>query len=721
MRKKTWIFWAIILIATVLYISGCGTQKINLLKNPSFEKTFNGKPTCWETMAFNPNASEFKVEQGMGRSGHQCVTIINHEQNDARFCQVVPVTEFKCYKVSAWVKTENIGKQQIGANISVKEDMATSYDIRGTHNQWEYLELYLQIGKGIQSVSLTCGLGGYGSINTGKVTLDDIRMEEADTLPTGIVLNIGEVENCRQPKNPSLKLIVFNYGFMILLAIIVILMFILIYHDLTRKQGLYFSGKKYLLLAVFLLIFFTIYMVISPQLSTQIIQQSFMILLILVVAWALFLRKTGKLRGDTFIFVLIILGIGLRICYFLYTGYGVRQHDVNGEGGHFEYIKYIAEHCSLPPSGSYQLYHPPIHHIISAAFFALGKLFGLDESMSWRLIQIVMVFFSSLSLIFFYKILKLINCGNTAKTIGVAAFAFHPANIYLSAFLNNDNTLLFFYVMSFYFLIRWLKEHSLRNGLWLAIFTSLGILTKKTAFILLPIIFIAVLVTWYKDRSNYKIYWKQAGYFLLIVIPSAIIYPLRNYSLFHQGINYTPSVPFDLLAGNSRALFGVSLNNLLQNPFTFFPPLNAGISPESFLEYLFKSSLFGEWDFAGLKMTATLLVIFAGLNLINFILLLGYSWFTKRSKNTGKYFYIFGLNVIFLSIMVVKARFDYPFFCTQNFRYLTPILISIFVLWGQAAQHVADQKKTFWEYISVSLTVAFCAVSAAFILMIGIS
>lgn len=720
MAKKTWMALAVLLIVTIFYISGCATQKENLIKNPSFEETSYGHPVGWESMSFDPKASEFKVEQRPGHSGHQYVTIINHTQNDTRYWQQVPVAEFKCYKVTAWVKTEHVGMQQIGANISIKDDLAASYDIRGTHNQWEYLEVFLHTGKNIHSVSLAFGLGGYGSLNTGKISIDDIRMEEVDTLPTGLVLNIGSVEDNPLPTKPSPILLLFNYGFAILLSILFAIMIKLIYDDLSRKQGLYFSGKIYLFLAVMMLLFFKIYLVTIPMLSTQIIQWSFMILLVLVIICVLFLWKIGKWKSDIFFIILIILGIAVRLCYFLYTGYGVRQHDINGTGGHFNYIQYIAEHWSLPPFGSYQLYHPPIHHSIAAVLFTSGKWFGLDESLSWRFVQMGMVFLSSLALIFFYKILKELKCGNTAKAIGVAAFAFHPAVIYPSAFVNNDNTLLFFYVVSFYVLIRWFYEHSLRNTLWLAVLTSLAILTKKTAFILLPIIFITVLVTWFQDRSNFTTYRKQAGVFLMIVIPSAIIYPLRNYLLFHQRLNYTPLVPFDPLANNLPSLFGISVKNLLQNPFPLFPPYDATKPAESFLEYLLKSSLFGEWEFSGLKIMATLLIILAIMNLVNFILLWGHYWITKI-KNTGSCNYVFWLNILFLSGLMLKARLDYPYFCTQNFRYLTPVLISIFYLWGQAVQRLTDLKRTSWKYISVSLAAAFCIMSTIFILMIGIN
>jgi len=46
------------------------------------------------------------------------------------------------YRLSCWVKTENVGTKTKGANISIEGSLDTSRDIRETSDNWEYLELY---------------------------------------------------------------------------------------------------------------------------------------------------------------------------------------------------------------------------------------------------------------------------------------------------------------------------------------------------------------------------------------------------------------------------------------------------------------------------------------------------------------------------------------------------------------------------------------------------
>lgn len=125
------------------------------------------------------------MEKGSGHSGRSYVTIISHNANDARYCQTVPVSENKLYKLTAWTKTEKVGIQELGSNISIEESLFTSNSLIGNHRKWKRLELYIQVGKGVSTVTVTLGLGGYSSLNTGKVSFDDVRMEKVDVIPAG--------------------------------------------------------------------------------------------------------------------------------------------------------------------------------------------------------------------------------------------------------------------------------------------------------------------------------------------------------------------------------------------------------------------------------------------------------------------------------------------------------------------------------------------------------
>jgi hypothetical protein len=171
----------------------------NLIKNPGFETISNDKPSHWSTWEYNKKATEYIVETGNAREGNTYVSIINSSGYDARFTQRVKVKENQIYKLSCWIKTENIGTQFLGANISILNHFYTSKGITGTKPDWTYEEFYIRVGPHMKNISISFGLGGYANTNTGKASFDDLRMEEVIKTPGGVeVVKITSSKETKQ-------------------------------------------------------------------------------------------------------------------------------------------------------------------------------------------------------------------------------------------------------------------------------------------------------------------------------------------------------------------------------------------------------------------------------------------------------------------------------------------------------------------------------------------
>lgn len=180
MKKLTVVIIMIILTFSAAFSYAEG----NLLKNPSFEEGSGEKPDNWDTWAYN-SGSVFLVEEGAGHEGKKYVSITNGNVNDARYKQNVAVKENTTYKLSCWIKTENVGSDTTGAIISLLDYVYTSKDFKGTNNEWQYAEMYFKPGSGVDNVVVTIGLGGYGNMNTGKAYFDDLSLEEVTDVPDG--------------------------------------------------------------------------------------------------------------------------------------------------------------------------------------------------------------------------------------------------------------------------------------------------------------------------------------------------------------------------------------------------------------------------------------------------------------------------------------------------------------------------------------------------------
>ncbi|MCX7747431.1 MAG: carbohydrate binding domain-containing protein [Clostridia bacterium] len=195
MQKK--VISALITASMLCFIPMSYAENANLLKNPSFEEqSQDNLPASWEKWSYTPENSDFKLEQGKAHEGKNYITIINNKPNDARLKQAISVKENSTYKLSAWIKTENVGTGKTGAIISLEGRTESSSPISGTNGKWEYKEVYMKAGSGISTLNLTIGLGGYSNENTGKASFDDIKVEEVSTIPNGA--SIFEIAN-----NPS--------------------------------------------------------------------------------------------------------------------------------------------------------------------------------------------------------------------------------------------------------------------------------------------------------------------------------------------------------------------------------------------------------------------------------------------------------------------------------------------------------------------------------------
>lgn len=185
---------AIIIISFITVIPAFSAT--NLANNPSFEEENGTLPGGWQIVISdqNPGITEFQFEKSGGHSDGKFVTIVNHSQNDARLKQEISIKENSLYKISCWIKTQNLDANQKGANISLDGKLETSMDIRGTNGKWEYNEMYVKTGTGVSNMIITVGIGGYGSMTTGQASFDDVMVEEIGIPEGAMVAQLGNIE-----------------------------------------------------------------------------------------------------------------------------------------------------------------------------------------------------------------------------------------------------------------------------------------------------------------------------------------------------------------------------------------------------------------------------------------------------------------------------------------------------------------------------------------------
>ena len=137
----------------------------------------------WNDSAGKNGVARFEVVPG--KDG-PLLEIIAETPNDARFVHELAVEPGTVYRFACRAYSEKIGSTARGAGISVLGIHEGSPDVKDNDNEWQALEFYGKTGPDQQRLSVTVGIGGYGSLNSGLVRFKDIRVEKVENPPTGI-------------------------------------------------------------------------------------------------------------------------------------------------------------------------------------------------------------------------------------------------------------------------------------------------------------------------------------------------------------------------------------------------------------------------------------------------------------------------------------------------------------------------------------------------------
>ncbi len=134
------------------------------------------------------------------------------------------------------------------------------------------------------------------------------------------------------------------------------------------------------------------------------------------------------------IYLILILGIFLRINYIAQTPITERQHDVYEiqDEGHLGYIYTIYQTGELPKTNNIQFYHPPLFHLISAGWLKAETMLGMELNQALEGLQVLTLLFSSLILVVVYRILVLTKIKDIYKLLIFLVMTFHPTFIILS-------------------------------------------------------------------------------------------------------------------------------------------------------------------------------------------------------------------------------------------------------------------------------------------------
>ncbi len=466
------------------------------------------------------------------------------------------------------------------------------------------------------------------------------------------------------------------------------------------------------------------------------VPQRLLLITLLLVGTAFLLYGVVRCQKQfrTQITALLILGMSfwLKYCYVCYTPIDIRQHDVytfGGGKGHSAYIEYLLNNCHLPdfdPRERWQFYHPPLHHIISAVWIGISEnWFGVAYDPARESLQTLTLFYAMTIIITGYRILRVLKLNGLALHVPLILIAFHPAFILLSGSINNDVLSVAFMMGAALCTLRWYDAPTWTETIQLALCIGLGMMTKLSVGLLaMPVGFMMLRKTMSMLRRKKWEFLGKPAVFAGICAPLGLWFPIRNLIRFGVPLTYVQ----EMSSTSSQYLGDRSFwsrvtdfsSHQFQNVFEQFASLG-DYNEFNPLTALLKNALFGEYireknfpeGSAVLGLTKVFFWLHVVLAAATFVcmgvMLLRKCVLRMESK---LFFAIFWFTMM-LSFYQLSAQ--YPFVCSMNSRYITPVIFIGALFWGAAMQQLKG-KKAFAAVvlgkIMTALPVLFAAMTA---------
>lgn len=479
------------------------------------------------------------------------------------------------------------------------------------------------------------------------------------------------------------------------------------------------------------------------------------------VAFAVLAIKK-QLSVQKIVFLLLLLGLVLRLAYMLYTPANMRQQDTytSRDYGHESYAWLLFSKGKMPSTNDYQFYHPPLNALLQAgcmkivSFFTdgLSKIFtggyfpsafaykmpnfGYMTEERYYLYSSCMTLsflYSGITAVILLKTLNLFSFSPKTKLLLSAFVILYPRHIQFAGQLNNDPLAYLFSVLALYYALKWWKGN--KSVLWIflcALAVGLGMMAKlSSATVCLPIagIFLWEFVrTLRKEKGSLKL-WKmvlQYGGFLCICAPIGLWFQVYAKLRFDQNFGFVFSNLNHKLYTGDHSLFE---RFIFPFDFTeFFGSLYCRPFEGNYylFNYALRSSIFGEFTYASGGGFGASAVLLGFIGVMVLVVAIGYGIVLRTSRKTkdkirktpsleDMYFVV--LLILSQTLSLVYFYVQMPYGCTMDFRYIMPLILGLALLVGFTDEYLVSDGGKASLAISYTLRitcVSFLTVSALF-------
>ena len=468
----------------------------------------------------------------------------------------------------------------------------------------------------------------------------------------------------------------------------------------------------------------------NTGISARAMMFTYMALLLAVIITGIVLKAGKKLDTAGLIWLIAIGGVLARIWFAMYAQTTIPyQHDMGyfdrnpASAVHDNYMFYIYDNWKLPDfdiRGWGQFYHPPLHHFISAVAMRINELIFPGRAGNYEFLMCISLFYSLVTMILLYKIIRFFKFTGSSLVMSFMLVAFYPFLIISAGHINNDPLASMLAIASIYNALRWYKEPGFRRIICVALCIGFAMMSKLSAgLIAVPVafIFLAALI-----RAKFKgtRLWMQYLSFAGVVFPLGLWFPLRNF--FMWGI--PPTYVFDLGNVPSMDLAGYSVAQRLFGSSEVSRSIPFVVFDENYKDFniftiLFKSSLFDDLDHHDKPVYTLLAMILLWLGLA--LVIMCVAGLIKAVIRIFKERDVCLASVVILLITelaaIVVFAFKYPLICSENFRYVMPVMVSMVIFAGMCFTKTSKEWRKLLNMICGFVVISFAAMSVVFYML----
>jgi len=372
------------------------------------------------------------------------------------------------------------------------------------------------------------------------------------------------------------------------------------------------------------------------------------------------------------ILLIALLGVIIRVAYFQKYGIMNFQHDWYG---HIEFIKYIAQHWSLPaiPMKGWEYPQQPLYYILTGGLYSFLMGIGFNDQEALHGLGYFSLLCSMVFLYFSYRLMALLTTDRWVQLVAMIFISLTPSLVYLSARINNDALVMALAVMAIYYSVKSFKSKFQTHFYFALITVGLLFLTKLSTAGVELLLFTLLLIRYYhapkeseKGLQN-RLYWYGlVGIFLLSFTLLRLYLPLDDGSFYLvNGAKFPNQIIEPLDVGYFTSFHIIDLITIGQSHVFGEDSIRY-----SFLTYQYGTMFFGEFDYAYfIHQSAYLHLSMQVILFLGLIYLIGFiAYLVNLRREPLLHKILFGL-LLFNLLSILKLVWIYPSICHTDFRF----------------------------------------------------